>query len=273
MSLRLVIPVLLLVATGCVPDDVVADVGGRRLTIGDVRAAAKLEQAQPLDAVLEGLVAKERLAAEAVRRKLNERDDVKARLKAAEREILAQMLLDEATGTVDEKALRAKYDSSDTMGVRQVELAHIYFAKPSGNEPELLRQAQSRATAAWARLLGGDAFELVARETSEDTITAGKGGALGIVREGALAQELFVAAAELDEGAYTRPVQTPFGFHILKALKKASTVKLSWDEARGRLAIEGREAAKAALMKQVDADVRVRRYEKALARLSGEVAR
>ncbi|MBL8921003.1 MAG: peptidylprolyl isomerase [Myxococcaceae bacterium] len=260
---------LVLLVAGCRPPDVVAEVGGRRLTVGDVREARRTERTGDVQAAVELLVDKERLAAAAVSRGLGKNETVQARIKAAEREILAQALLDAEVPIPDEKALLHRYESTDAATVRQLELAHVFVAAPAGGDVAVVRRAQNKATTAWARLLGGEAFESVARELSEDGATAEKGGVVGVVREGAIAPEVFAAAAELDENAVSKPIQTPFGFHVLKALKKVHPVKRPFDEVRGALAVQLREEARAALSKRLEVEVKVERYEKAMSALAG----
>ncbi|MDP1917774.1 MAG: peptidylprolyl isomerase [Myxococcales bacterium] len=272
MNSRLVVLPALMFISGCVPADVVADVAGRRITLADVRATAKLEQ-KPVTASFEGMLQTEVLAAEARRRKLHERDDVKARLMAAEREILASALLDTETQSIDEKALRARYDVAGVVTVRQVELAHIFVSVAPGADAAAVARAENKATTAWARILGGDEFEVVAKEVSEDTATAAKGGVIGVVREGAISKELFDVAATLAEGKSSRPIQTPFGFYLIKAIKPVTAVKLPWDEARGRLAVEAREAMRVELWKKAEAGVQVKKYAKAIAELAPESPR
>lgn len=271
---RFQIVVLIVAAASCTPKDVVADVGGRPITVTDVRESMKVERATtPADAV-EVLVAREQLAAAAVRKGLQRDAAVQARLKAAEREILAQAYLDAEVPIPDEKALRSVYESDAGVGlVREVELAHIFVAAPADGDAERVRSAQNKATTAWARLLGGDAFEVVAQDLSEDSSTSSKGGRIGVVREGAIAQDLFVAAAQLEAGGVSKPIQTPYGFHVLKALSAVTTVKRSFDEVRGPLAVQLRDEARAALTKRLSSEVAVRRFEQAMKTLSEGAAR
>jgi peptidyl-prolyl cis-trans isomerase C len=271
---RFQIVVLAVAAASCTQKDVVADVGGRPITITDVRESMKLERAKtPADAV-EVLVAREQLAAAAVRKGLQRDAAVMARLKAAEREILAQAYLDGEVPIPDEKALRAIYESDAGVGqVREVELAHIFIVAPADGEAEKVRSAQNKATTAWARLLGGDAFDAVALDLSEDPSTSTKGGRIGVVREGAIAQDLFATAAQLEAGGVSKPVQTPYGFHVLKALSAVTTVKRPFDEVRGALAVQLRDEARAALTKRLSSEVAVRRFEQAMKSLSEGAAR
>ncbi len=255
---------LLMLLAACTPKDVVADVAGRRVTITDVRESMRLERAESPKAALDAVIQRELLAAAAVKKGLQNEEPLKSRLKAAEREILAQALLDAEVSIPDEKALRARYDAQGVASVRQLELAHIFVAAAAGQDPELVRKAQNKATTAWARLLGKEAFESVAKDLSEDATTAERGGSLGLVREGAIATELFAAAAQLEPDGVSKPIQTPYGFHVLKAVTAVQTIKRPFDEVRGALAVELREEARAALTKRLEQDLRVKTYEQAM---------
>ena len=179
LLVRLAAPALLLtLVSGCRPADVVAQVGERRVTQADVRAFSQLQRAAKVDEALDELVQREVLASAAVTRGLQDTPEVRARLRAAEREILSQALLEAEVPPPGDKALQDAYDSSKTLAVRQLELAHIFIAAPPEATSEAKLLAQSRANTAFARLLGGDSFEDVAKATSEDTATRDRGGAL-----------------------------------------------------------------------------------------------
>lgn len=244
--------------------------GERRITQGDLRAFAKLQHAAKLDDALEALVKQELLASAAVNKGLQEKPEVKARLRAAEREILSQALLEAEVPAPTDRELQDAYDQAKSLTVRQLELAHIFISAPPNSTREAQLLAQSRANAAWARLLGGEDFAEVAKTASEDTATRDQGGALGVVHEGQIAQEVFEAAAALQPGAASKPVQTPFGFHILKPLSAVTTMKPPLAQVRGSLEKELREAKLGELRKALEASVTVKRFDEPLAELRKE---
>ena len=65
------------------------------------------------------------------------------------------------------------------------------------------------------RLDSGAKFEDMARINSEDASSA-KGGDLGWVNPGDTVPEFEQAMAKLDVGEMSRPVRTPFGWHLMK---------------------------------------------------------
>ncbi len=256
----------LLLLPACRPADVVAEAGGRRVTRADIEERLRGRR-ESIDEALAALISEERLAATALARRLDEQPGVRARLKAAERAILAQALLDAEAGAPSDKALRDAYDRSTSLAARELELAHIFIALPSSPTPDGVMQAQGRANAVWARLLGGENFEEVAKTDSEDTATKDNGGVLGVVREGQVDQAVFDAAAKLEPGAFSGPVQTAFGLHVLKALTPVKTVKPPFAEARGRLERDLRDAKLAALTKTLETSLPAKTWEEALAPL------
>jgi hypothetical protein len=203
------------------------------------------------------------LLAEAGRRAGLEDDPaVGARLAASRREILAQAYLDRELAQADrEDALRAAYAArKDALTRRRVHVAQIAFHLRSG-EPGALEAARSRATRAYARLTGGEPFEKVAKDLSEDPVTAARGGDLGPLLEGEVDPAFFAAAAALKQGEVSPPVETPYGFHVLKALEPVEEVVPSFEEVRGKLAAEARAAASSALLERLDKEIGLKVYE------------
>jgi parvulin-like peptidyl-prolyl isomerase len=262
---------LMLTCSACRPADVVAEIGARRITRDDVLERQRAER-KGIDAALESLVADEKLAAEAVSRDLQSDPQIKARLQAAQRAVLIQALLEKSVPPPDDKELLAAYDRDATLEVRQLELAHIFIGIPPGASAEANLLAQGKAVRATSRLLAGEAFEAVARDVSEDTLTRDRGGLLGVVREGQVDQRIFDAAAALAPGASSAPVQTEFGFYVLKALGPMTKVKPPFSAARGQLEKAWRDQKLAALHQQIDATVQVKRFDDALAPLKREPA-
>ncbi|ABS26528.1 peptidylprolyl isomerase [Anaeromyxobacter sp. Fw109-5] len=233
----------------------------RRATSGD----------SDVDAAL-GELAERALLAEAAR-KADVDDDptVKARLAAARREILAAEYLDRELAQADrEDLLRERYAArKDQLARRRIHVAHVAFLARDG-EPRAKAAAQSKASRAYARLAGGDAFEAVAKEMSEDPVTGAKGGDLGPLLEGEVDQGFFEAAAALTAGEFSKPIETPYGFHVVKALERVETVTPSFDDVRSALAAEARRETQVKLLERLREDVSVRVYPDRVKRRSLE---
>ena len=258
----------LLGLTGCDDSRTVAKVGRTALTVDDVRhehaARSPMVRGTP-EQTLDGVVDRALLAEEARRQKLHEQPKVKAQLAAAERELLAHAVLERAmAASVTEEVLRARYEASRSrLERREVHVAQIFARMPEGSNETVRRQAQVRINQAYARLAGGEPFETVARELSEDQVSAPKGGDLGVVSDD-VDPAFFSQAVGLAAGAWSKPFTTPFGWHVVKALEAPRTVVPTFEEARGMLEAEVRQEAQAKLLERLRQDIPVRRYPERL---------
>lgn len=70
------------------------------------------------------------------------------------------------------------------------------------------------------RILEGESFGTMAVLYSEDPGSASKGGELGFVSKGSLAQEFETTAFNLREGEISDVIETEFGFHIIQLIEK-----------------------------------------------------
>ena len=265
---RLVLMLALLALAGCNDPKVVAEVGKRKVTKAEVAAwsasRSVREAATPSDA-LEALVTRSLLAEEARRSGLLEDEAVKARLAAAEREVLAQELLERRLAPVStEAALRKRYEETrDSLARRQVRVRQIFVNVPSG-EAEARARSQSRMNAIYARLVGGEDFEKVAREASEDPVSAARGGDLGPLLEGQVDGSFFDTAVKLARGERSKPFSSVYGLHIVQAVEDVKTVVPSFEEARGKLDAEARREAQARLLTELRERIDVKTYPERL---------
>jgi peptidyl-prolyl cis-trans isomerase D len=87
--------------------------------------------------------------------------------------------------------------------------------------------ARARILALRSEIAGGAKFEEVAQRESADTVSAANGGSLGRGTRGRFVEEFERAAFALRAGELSQPVQTQFGFHLIKAdERKGDTLAL-----------------------------------------------
>lgn len=248
---------------GCTDERVVARVGSREILRDDLPEQRRLTGAAGLSDLdtLEQLIAREQLAVKADALGLSRKPEIQARLRAAQREVLAQAALAATLdGVTETQALQRYQADTDAFGVRSVRVAQIVSLVPPGAGPTDVEAARSRATTAWASLLGGADFAELARTSSEDLGTSAKGGELGTIREGEIAKPLFEAIVELKEGAYTKPLQGPSGFHIFKALSAPTREVPDFSALKGKIVAQLRGEAERALREQLAKEVPVKRF-------------
>jgi hypothetical protein len=85
----------------------------------------------------------------------------------------------------------------------------------------VMQEARGKADAAWARLHGGERFDVVARQLSEDQVSRPQGGDLGWSSRNAYGRQWAEALASLKPGEISKPFRTQYGYHIVKYLPLA----------------------------------------------------
>jgi peptidyl-prolyl cis-trans isomerase D len=98
--------------------------------------------------------------------------------------------------------------------------------------------AEAKANELLARINAGEAFEDIARDHSEDSGTAGRGGDLGMMTRTALPGDFGGTIFSMDEGAIEGPVKTEFGFHLIRLDQIVEPGALPLDQVRGELTVE-----------------------------------
>ncbi|WP_434390568.1 peptidylprolyl isomerase [Melittangium boletus] len=255
---------------GCEDADTVARVGRASLTREDVglaRAGQSPSVRATPEQALEVLVDEALLAEEARRQGLTEEPAVKARLAAQARALLANALFERTVAErVTEQALRERYaEERARLERREVHVAHVFARLTENADEATRRQAQARIHRAYARLAGGESFEAVARELSEDAVSAERGGDLGVVREGEVDAAFFTQAVGLVAGTWSKPFESPFGLHVVKALEAPRAVVPPFEEVRGKLETRAREEARTALLERLRGEISIRRHPERLA--------
>jgi peptidyl-prolyl cis-trans isomerase D len=101
--------------------------------------------------------------------------------------------------------------------------------------------ARSQAEDLLMRIRSGDSFEALAEEFSMDGGTASLGGNLGVLTESQLPEALGAAIFAMEEGGLEGPVQSDFGFHIIRLDDILARGPLPLDQVRGELLSELRD--------------------------------
>ena len=137
--------------------------------------------------------------------------------------------------SIKEKELK-KYYEKEVHG--DIKVKHILISPETNDEmtteekDKALENAKKDAQSIITKLNNGEDFEKLAKDYSDDTATASKGGDLGwISTDEDFVQEFLDAAFKLEKGKYSSsPVKTTYGYHIIyktdeKEKPKYDTVK------------------------------------------------
>ena len=143
-------------------------------------------------------------------------------------------------------------DIAQTLNVSEDELADYY----EGNKDRYLQDeqrqarhilvlfnddeeaAEAKANELLARVTGGESFEDVAREHSEDSGTSEQGGDLGLLTRSALPGDLGGTIFSMDEGEIEGPIKSDFGFHVIRLDSINQPGPLPLEQVRAELTIE-----------------------------------
>jgi peptidyl-prolyl cis-trans isomerase C len=99
--------------------------------------------------------------------------------------------------------------------------ATVGQSAPQMRAAHILLATRDEAEAARARVTeGGEDFAAVARELSTDQATAANGGALGWFTREEMVAPFAEAAFALEPGAISEPVETEFGWHIIRVAER-----------------------------------------------------
>jgi peptidyl-prolyl cis-trans isomerase SurA len=95
-------------------------------------------------------------------------------------------------------------------------------------------EAEKRANEALAELKAGQRFAEVAKKYS-DGASADQGGDVGFMKEGTLAPDIAAVVGKLDVNDFSNPIQTKYGYIILKVLERYSPGIPKFEEVEQRV--------------------------------------
>ncbi|GGK52405.1 peptidylprolyl isomerase [Salinarimonas ramus] len=216
------------------PSTVVATVDGVEITEGDIALAAG-DPALPLpgmnaeqrrETLVNYLVNLELAARAAEEAGIGESEGFAQRLAYQRDKLLLESLLEDTIeAAVTEEAARALYEETiaDIEPEQEVRARHI------------LVPTQEEAQAAAARIAEGEAFEEVAAELSQDPGSARAGGDLGFFTRDRMVAPFAEAAFALEPGEVSEPVQSQFGWHVIKAEERRERPVPTFEEMREQI--------------------------------------
>jgi peptidyl-prolyl cis-trans isomerase C len=216
-------------------DKVFAKVDGQAITQADVSAMmaslgpqlAQLPEAERLKTVIDRLVDMRVIAAAAAKDGLEDSPSYKARIAQVRTQLLvAEFVKTKVEGSVTPEMVKARYDK-DAAGFNPPEEFHARH---------VLVKTEDEAKAVLADLAKGGDFAKIAEEKSQDPGSAKQGGDLGWFAAGDMVPDFEKAVAALKPGETTKaPVQTQFGFHVIKLEEKRKQPLPSLDDVKDQV--------------------------------------
>ena len=117
----------------------------------------------------------------------------------------------------------------------RLRLRHILIKTAEGDLPEAKKAAQAKALSIRKEIDGGLDFDDAVVKYSEDQESAKRGGDLGYAVKGMLPPEVEAAVFKMQVGETSQPVESKFGWHILRLEEKRAAQKLRFETVKDEL--------------------------------------
>ncbi len=121
---------------------------------------------------------------------------------------------------VDEEAKEAMMEEAYEWSKYDIRASHILIRLPENPSPEDTLAACDKIMEIRSRIQSGEAFDVVARATSEDTKVHQNGGDLNYFTVFSMVYPFEKVAFNTKVGRLSMPFQTSYGYHILKVVDK-----------------------------------------------------
>ena len=220
-------------------DEVLARIGKRVVTQKDIEYLIALypenEQAllkgsaEYLEVLLKNMVTVIVVSDIAKKKSFDKKGDIGKQVEMIVNEYLARAYVEqEILGgvTVSDEEVEKFYKGNQSAfeSPEQLRVRHILISVKPGASDEEKNAARKKTTDILERVKKGEDFAKLAEEHSEDPGSRQKGGDLGYIARNTTMPELEQAAFALEVGRVSGPVETAFGFHLIKVegKKKAS---------------------------------------------------
>ena len=237
-------------------ETVVATVNGTKITLGEMVAMRDQLPAQYKNvpnetlfkAILDQLI-QQTLLQQSVAGKLSALE--KLELANTERAFVANTVLQGiASAATSDEALKAAYDKQYANTTPGLEYHAAHILVPTEQEAKDIK----------AKLDAGGDFAALAKEDSKDG-SASQGGDLGWFGLGMMVKQFEDAVVALKPGEVSAPVQTQFGWHIIKLIETRPAKKPTLDEVKQELSQTLQQDAVGAKLKTLTDAAKIERTD------------
>jgi peptidyl-prolyl cis-trans isomerase C len=212
---------------------VLAKVNGAEIRQSDVALAeeelapslAQMDPATKKENILAFLIDMKIVAKAAEAKKIEDRDDFKARLAFTRNRLLMDNLLAvEGKAATTDEAMKKVYEdaSKQITGEQEVHARHI------------LVETEDEAKAVEEELKKGADFAELAKKKSKDP-GASDGGDLGFFTKDQMVPEFSTVAFALEPGKVSDPVKTQFGWHVIKVEEKRNRKAPDFEQVKAQI--------------------------------------
>jgi peptidyl-prolyl cis-trans isomerase C len=180
--------------------------------------------------VLNELIARELVAGDARKKKLDALPEVKAQVKLMQQQVLVDAWFADyfKKNPIKEEDVRNEYN-------RQLESTKSGRNANEYSVSQILLSSEQEAQEVSKRLEANESFERLAQDKSLDKPSAAQGGKLGWLLPSMIVKPLDDIVLSLKKGSVSNPVQTNLGWHILKVEDIRKFKPATFDEAKNNV--------------------------------------
>ncbi len=245
-------------------DKIVATINGKAITDADLAVAdGEIGQdmgTMPADqkrmSLLEFLIDNQLFADAAEGDKLGEGPAFESRVAYLKRRALREIYF--------EKVIKASVSDADA---KKLYDDQVKLLKPEEEVQarHILVESEDKAKEIAEKIKGGGKFEDLAKENSKDPGSKDDGGSLGYFGRGQMVPQFEEAVFTMQKGDVSAPIQTQFGWHLIKVEDKRTKAPPAFDVVKDRIlqSLLLQKASKAAVdlrtkakIEYVDADIK-----------------
>jgi len=237
-------------------DEVVAKVNGKEITTADLK---QLEASLPKEMIqraqqkgdIKGeltnqLVDLRVITDAALKSDVGKTKEVQQAIERAKEQVIVQaFVFEQLKSKVNDQAVEQEYKTlkdkfmTEVKDKKEVKVRHIFF------------KDEKDAQATLKRLKGGEDFQKLARELSEDKQSGQDGGDLGYVLEGTV-PEFDTALKNLKSGGVsTEATKTNFGYHLFKVDDRRNAKPPKFEDVKAQLGARVQQKAFLELVKRL----------------------
>ncbi|HLJ13595.1 MAG TPA: peptidylprolyl isomerase [Bryobacteraceae bacterium] len=236
------------------PDSVVAEVDGQKLTAAEVKKMLsglppQLQQGVAKDpkGIIQYLFTLRHLAAEGEKEKLDQQSPTKEQIEFSRSQVLAQADIEHQSSQfkIDDAEQQKFYqDHKSDFEQAKIKVIYISFGPPGGAKDKPTRseaEASSKADNLVKQLRGGADFGKLAKENSDDPVSAARDGdySAPIHRTDRITESVKTTIFALKPGDVSDPIKQSTGFYIFKLVDKSVQ---PYEEVKPRILNEMKQA-------------------------------
>jgi peptidyl-prolyl cis-trans isomerase C len=231
----------------------IAEVNGKPVTQERFDAYLKLKRvpaqnAEWVNRELDDYLEREGLAGQIEAQGLLPVDQIEAEVSEFRKQMLISRYFEEyLRERVTDEAVRNFYATNpDQFQAKKVHVAHILLRTNSAMSDAERQALLTKAQEVYSRANAQEDFTVLAKEYSEDLLSAQQGGDLGWLQEGAIDPTFSSKVFAMKAGELSEPVVTPFGFHVIKVIEGPQVIKQPFEAVSGDIRYRLRQEAKQA---------------------------